>query len=247
MVTMSLAINTEGRLMYSYNDYDTDKTQEWLQDPHPRRGDIQITLISPSGTESTLLPYRKNDFVNDNGYNNWPFTTVHYWGENPDGEWSLNVAFKSSSGSITMDNVTVTLYGTSSKINLNIQCDSSCARNCSSAMDPEACDVCSGLRDAFTLACVSVCPINTSEYNNYCISGDIIFPQEEETSQISLIIGISVAGMLLMIAVIIIVIIIVIVIIVCMSRRKRTRRYSGIVSAVDPGEYNDFEFNNKVT
>ena len=236
---MSLAIDIEGGPVYSYNDYDTDRTQEWLQDPHPRRGDVQITLMSPSGTESTLLQYRKNDFINDEGYDDWPFMSVHYWGENPVGEWGLNVAFNSSSGSITVDNITVTLYGTSSEINMNIPCDPSCARNCSSAMDPETCDVCRGLRDAFTLACVSVCPTNTTEYHNYCIEGDVIFPQEEETNKLSLTIGLSVSVILLMI----VVTIIVIVIIVCVSRRKQTRKYFGIVNAVDTSEYNDF--NNK--
>ena len=49
------------------------------------RGDIKVELVSPSGTKSTLLPHRKYDFINAEGYYNWPFMSLHYWGENPIG------------------------------------------------------------------------------------------------------------------------------------------------------------------
>ena len=58
---------------------------DWLGDSHPKRSDIKVELVSPSGTKSTLLPYRKYDFINTEGYYNWPFMSLHYWGETPIG------------------------------------------------------------------------------------------------------------------------------------------------------------------
>lgn len=55
-----------------------------------KRGDIKIILISPSGTESVLLTTRARDNSKE-GFNNWPFMTVHCWGERPSGYWILKV------------------------------------------------------------------------------------------------------------------------------------------------------------
>ncbi|MEE6509308.1 hypothetical protein FKM82_025495 [Ascaphus truei] len=57
---------------------------------HPRRGDLQIHLISPSGTKSQLLGKRMFDYSND-GFKNWDFMTVHCWGEKAEGEWVLEI------------------------------------------------------------------------------------------------------------------------------------------------------------
>ncbi len=85
---------------------------DWLEDQHTRRGDIMIELTSPQGTTSTLLPYRKYDFVNEEGYDNWPFMSVHFWGEDPVGTWTLRVNFKSRIGHVSMTDLSVTCYGT---------------------------------------------------------------------------------------------------------------------------------------
>ena len=89
---------------------DTELLMEWLSHPHPRRGDIKIELTSPQGTKSTLLPYRDYDFVNAEGYKSWPFMSVHYWGENPGGTWTLRIHFRSSAGNLKVSNVRLTLY-----------------------------------------------------------------------------------------------------------------------------------------
>ncbi|EPQ10680.1 Proprotein convertase subtilisin/kexin type 6 [Myotis brandtii] len=67
---------------------------------HPRRGDLQIHLISPSGTKSQLLAKRVgkqpgaslplHDHSNE-GFSNWEFMTVHSWGEKAEGEWTLEI------------------------------------------------------------------------------------------------------------------------------------------------------------
>lgn len=55
-----------------------------------KRGDLKITLFSPSGTRSMLLPPRPQD-VNQIGIHKWPFLSVQMWGEDPRGIWTLMV------------------------------------------------------------------------------------------------------------------------------------------------------------
>lgn len=55
-----------------------------------RRGDIEIFLISPMGTRTTLLARRPRDHSRD-GFRNWPFMSVHFWGELADGNWTLEI------------------------------------------------------------------------------------------------------------------------------------------------------------
>ncbi|XP_029927392.1 PC3-like endoprotease variant B isoform X2 [Myripristis murdjan] len=54
------------------------------------RGDLSISLQSPSGTMSLLLDTRPND-ASGAGLKNWTLMTVHCWGEQPQGLWSLQV------------------------------------------------------------------------------------------------------------------------------------------------------------
>lgn len=55
-----------------------------------KRGDLRVYLQSPSGTRSTLLHNRPQDF-SSSGFTNWPFMTTHCWGEKPLGNWSLEI------------------------------------------------------------------------------------------------------------------------------------------------------------
>ncbi|XP_011147537.1 furin-like protease 1 isoform X3 [Harpegnathos saltator] len=55
-----------------------------------RRGDLQIQLTSPQGTKSTLLAKRPHD-VSKAGFSQWPFMSVHTWGERPHGTWRLEI------------------------------------------------------------------------------------------------------------------------------------------------------------
>ncbi len=55
---------------------------------HTYRGDLIITLTSPSGTESTLAQKQSDS---NNNYRNWMFSTVHNWDEMSNGNWTLNV------------------------------------------------------------------------------------------------------------------------------------------------------------
>ena len=55
-----------------------------------KRGDLRIYLSSPSGTRSTLLEARPQDY-SSRGFRDWPFMTVHTWGENPNGKWTIEI------------------------------------------------------------------------------------------------------------------------------------------------------------
>ncbi|KAK5862747.1 hypothetical protein PBY51_018113 [Eleginops maclovinus] len=54
------------------------------------RGDLSISLESPSGTVSLLLDKRPND-ASTAGLKNWTLLTVHCWGEEPQGLWTFQV------------------------------------------------------------------------------------------------------------------------------------------------------------
>uniref|UniRef100_A0AAY4AF72 Neuroendocrine convertase 1 n=1 Tax=Denticeps clupeoides TaxID=299321 RepID=A0AAY4AF72_9TELE len=57
---------------------------------YTRRGDLHITLTSPSGTSTVLLAERERD-TSANGFRNWDFMSVHTWGEDPSGTWTLKI------------------------------------------------------------------------------------------------------------------------------------------------------------
>ena len=57
---------------------------------HPYRSDLDVTLISPDGTESELVNYFANR-DSGNNYNEWQFNSVQHWGEVSAGTWTLEV------------------------------------------------------------------------------------------------------------------------------------------------------------
>ncbi|XP_069608109.1 neuroendocrine convertase 1 [Ranitomeya imitator] len=58
---------------------------------YTRRGDLHITLTSPSGTKTVLLTERQRD-ISTNGFKNWDFMSVHTWGEDPAGTWTVKIS-----------------------------------------------------------------------------------------------------------------------------------------------------------
>ncbi|KAI4457760.1 proprotein convertase subtilisin/kexin-related [Holotrichia oblita] len=54
------------------------------------RGNLRILLTSPMGTTSTLLFERPRDVVASN-FDDWPFLSVHFWGEQAVGRWTLQI------------------------------------------------------------------------------------------------------------------------------------------------------------
>ena len=77
--------------------------------PHTFRGDMNLTLTSPSGTRS-ILAEKHGD--GGNNFNNWRFGTVHHWGEDSRGEWSLSLEDQGNGDSGTLNDWELIIYGT---------------------------------------------------------------------------------------------------------------------------------------
>lgn len=56
-----------------------------------QRGKVALTLVSPMGTKSILMPPRKSD-LQAAAFVNTRLLSVHFWGENPKGRWRLQIA-----------------------------------------------------------------------------------------------------------------------------------------------------------
>ena len=57
---------------------------------YSKRGALHLNLTSPSGTDTMLLSERSGDYSAD-GFFNWPFMSVHTWGEDPAGLWQIRI------------------------------------------------------------------------------------------------------------------------------------------------------------
>lgn len=75
---------------------------------HGRRGDLDVTLTSPSGTASRLFVAHSSD-INPNM--DWTFSTVRSWGETAAGNWTLKIADLAGGNAGTLTSATLTLYG----------------------------------------------------------------------------------------------------------------------------------------
>ena len=78
---------------------------------HTYRGDLDVTLTSPGGTVSRLLKANLGDGGED--IQDWTFDTVHAWGEDSGGTWTVRIEdtyLGADAG--TLDSAALTLYGT---------------------------------------------------------------------------------------------------------------------------------------
>ncbi|XP_065349710.1 neuroendocrine convertase 1-like [Cloeon dipterum] len=81
----------------------------YLTIEHNYRGALEIFLTSPSGTVSQVLTKRAFD-DSKKGFASWPFMSVHFWNEKPEGVWTVTVGNSAhSSGQLT--NAKLRLYG----------------------------------------------------------------------------------------------------------------------------------------
>jgi len=76
---------------------------------HPYAGNLEWKLTSPSGVSVTLARSR----FSDNAVNlDWTFMATHFWGERSRGNWKLEVFDSVPDSAGTLDEVTITFYGT---------------------------------------------------------------------------------------------------------------------------------------
>ena len=141
------------------------------------RGDIGIDLTSPNGTVSTLLSYRHfDDLYSADGYPDWRFMSVMFWGEAASGQWTLRVTSMGYSTTARIDGVNFEFYGVSevpeAVANIPAQCHSDCRRGCARE-GSNYCDSCVDLRNAHTLECIDHCPPGYTERNGYCYNASL--------------------------------------------------------------------------
>ncbi|XP_051906934.1 proprotein convertase subtilisin/kexin type 5-like [Hippocampus zosterae] len=151
-----------------------------------RRGDLSITLTSPSGTVSQLLDKRPHDNASE-GFRQWEFMTTHCWGEKAVGEWTLSIRDSPSEGrensqAGTLEKWSLVIYGTawppyptrrrfarSAEIPKEADfaeeytgpCDSECTDDGCEGPGPWQCVTCAHFFLKFknnTRICVSTCP-----------------------------------------------------------------------------------------
>lgn len=78
----------------------------------PTRGLMKLMLTSPSGTQSLILPKRSRD-KSRSGIRRWAFKSLHFWGEQPHGEWKLHVLdFDSKKHTYVIDKFELVFHGT---------------------------------------------------------------------------------------------------------------------------------------
>ncbi|MEN9576130.1 MAG: hypothetical protein RL514_3985 [Verrucomicrobiota bacterium] len=81
---------------------------------HQRRGDLEISLTSPSGITSRLA--NPHGDVNPD-YPNWTFMTVHNWGEIGDGNWVVRVNDRTPTVGGILNSLRLEMFGTFTNIN----------------------------------------------------------------------------------------------------------------------------------
>ena len=75
---------------------------------HARRGQLEIFLTSPGGTESRLAEVRSDNNAHPSS---WTYMTVQNWGESAQGVWTVRVADRVSSTTGSLNDANLVLFG----------------------------------------------------------------------------------------------------------------------------------------
>lgn len=87
-----------------------ERVQVVINAPHPRIGDLRVTLTSPSGTTSLLADVR---FDTTPGYTDHVYTSVRHWDELAHGLWSLTIADAAAGNTGSFGSWQLKIYGAS--------------------------------------------------------------------------------------------------------------------------------------
>ena len=90
------------------DEYSLESVDVSVDITHSARGDLDIVLVSPLGTESWLAETHGDD---GNDYSDWMFSTVRHWDESSLGTWTLKVRDTSSGDNGTLDSWELILHG----------------------------------------------------------------------------------------------------------------------------------------
>ena len=114
----SIAVDTaipdnNGESLTSTASINEDIEIEWVEvvfdAEHTQRGDLEITLTSPDGTESILAETHRD--VNDD-FDSWVFTSARHWDESSLGDWTLEVTDNVTGETGTLNDWQLNIYGT---------------------------------------------------------------------------------------------------------------------------------------
>ncbi|CAF1326941.1 unnamed protein product [Adineta steineri] len=143
------------------------------------RGQAEIFLYSPSNTKTQILPRRNNDH-NEQGFANWPFLTVQLWGENPHGNWKLQI--NTGGGSAVLMSWKLVIHGTRDnpisprvlKETNSSPCHVECKSDKPCGETDTSCAECRHYKQPLAnekFRCVGICPEGTypTEVDNLCL------------------------------------------------------------------------------
>ncbi|XP_057288492.1 proprotein convertase subtilisin/kexin type 4 isoform X1 [Pezoporus wallicus] len=134
-----------------------EHVQVQLSLSYSRRGDLEITLTSPMGTTSTLVTVRPYD-TSQQGYKDWTFMSTHFWDENPNGTWTLQLENKGdayNTGLLT--SFILHLYGTAEDMSAR-RFAASTTDKCIRRDAQGACKECGSSLFAHQRSCLPYCP-----------------------------------------------------------------------------------------
>lgn len=93
---------------FSGTNLRTEHVTVTLSSSHVNLGDLEVTLVSPSGMISRLA--ERHDHFGES-YDGWTFSSVRHWGENSGGTWTLRVADRRSGTTGALTAASVTIHG----------------------------------------------------------------------------------------------------------------------------------------
>jgi subtilisin-like proprotein convertase family protein len=99
------------------DDFRVERVSLTVTAPHPRFGDLAITLTSPAGTSSRLAEVHTSVGAS---YQAWPLTTVRHWGEHAKGVWTARVADLVPGETGTLQALDLQIQGTTPQETLSI-------------------------------------------------------------------------------------------------------------------------------
>ena len=93
---------------FSGTNLRVEQVQFTVDITHPRRGELEYVLTSPSGMRSVV-----NRRINDDTANlQWTFLSVQHWGEQSSGTWTLAVRDRAAGNVGTLNSASVKISGT---------------------------------------------------------------------------------------------------------------------------------------
>lgn len=120
------------------------------------RGDVEFYLDSPSGTQTKIFSSRYYDSASSEI--TWDFMSVHTWGEDPEGEWTLTMSDAYGGTSMELNYWKIKFYGTVTDPLAGEPAAGALGGSCTDSND------CSGLTDGGCLDDGKICVVCNNGY-----------------------------------------------------------------------------------